>query len=738
MPIRDNRRRSVDSEYTEITLVEEEEGEQEHEIHHRTIPVAVEEEDCKEDVEEFFHSHGRSGSDSLEQSTDDLDYHRLEADEKDNDEEDYRKGNQMDKIIRMNNKRMQLLLESNKEKDERLEQLEQELHRQKVQNKEGIYWLQLQLDTARREKDAAEERMAELQNDLQQMLKMEPASPAKEEGELWTPDANTADLQEKLKKYETAMAVMENQVAMVNTSCGEVVKTLKEEIADLMEDRTHMELDLLNQLSALDNEKRRVQLDYEVQLQMKNETIERLRSQGSLNLATSSDVDDLEEEVILLQSMKQKAEELLERERAESEEVIHRLEEEKASLERKLEAAADDLAVLRSGPNSKDAVQVLERIAQEREAINTSMVRVSTVWELADSSILSLENTMDQLRPTDDTEVKDDLERMLSTLESASLVHGQIKVSLLLIELKLRNQLQCLKSDRLTMGWAAPSDQEVNRSMEEIQKDALTALSEVEAALSSQMHQLEETALKETKELKDMLQERVEKLAEIQEQYRELEAEVSRLKSSNQDSSEEEKSAENGKLEKNKILVSAPVMNQLHSEVVRIVERIQEKNETIASLKAELEEHKTREEKLKKELKRVLRANTAIGSNIPKDVGVGQKLPARTRSMEVSPKSKKQTAAVDVEQKKKLPSPTQFQSPKKTPVKLIEVVSPRRSSSGQSPVLSTPVLTPTSGIRPLQPSRREITKPKYSPGAPPFAKAAYSPIKSPTGVMDTD
>lgn len=661
--------------------------------------------------------------------------------------------------LKASRKQIDLLVQSNNEKDMKLKMMEQELHRYKVQHKEGIYWLQLQLDTARREKDASEERMAELQADLQGMLRMdEDSRTSSDDVIIDNTDPEKSNMKDRLEKYKTSLDVMENQLTMLKTSSGEVVKTLKEEIADLMEDRSKMELDLLNQLSALDSEKRRSDLEYEIQLKLKDETIDRLRAQGNLKLASSSDVDELEIEIGRLRQLNRKAEDIIDRERAEADDVIQRLEEDKSRLERRLEAAVDDIAILKTGSSAKEAIKVLDRIAIERENITSTMLRVATVWELADASVLSLEEAMDRLRPFDDTEINGDSGRLLSTLESAALVHGQVKVSLLLVELKLRNQLLCLKSDKLSLGWAGPSDHEVERNMQDIQKDALTALSQVEAALSVQIQQLEKTALRETAKLKEELRQRVDKLTEIQENYKELETDVTRHKTSNNDSdnlagaftSQEDRSP-----------ITAAVINQLNAEVIRIVERIQEKDAAISALKAELNLYKAREQNLRKELKKVLRsanAENGRGSGNKRETIAGGTEPikiSKSSSQSKDPKvdapeiiyvskssSFGSSSVVLVEEHNMSASSLllDFASPMTTPVKQKSTDS-RRSSMGRDSDSELPLHsphTPTSVIKPLQPSKREISKQRRSPLplSPSLAKT-ISPgaKKSPTGVI---
>jgi hypothetical protein len=439
------------------------------------------------------------------------------------------------------------------------------------------------------------------------------------------------------------------------------------------------------------------------------------------------------EEMEELRFLKAQADELAQKERDEADEVIHWLKEDKAKLERQLEAYEEDMALLKS--DSSDTTGVLDRVSQEREAINELMARVAAVWEMANTSVSDLDDAMDKLRPADNTDPGSDRVKMLSTLESASLLHGQIKVSLLLIELKLRNQLECLKNDKESMGKAAPSDESVTQTMKEIQKDALTALSQVETALSNQMTELKETALNEATQTKIELQERVRKLEEMKDGYQRLEAEIEHLQDSNQGSdcfvpvmSTQIEQSEENKEGVQTIAISSPVMKQLQAEVLRIVERIQEKNKVIASLKEELEEHKLREENLRKELKRTLRANHA-SQNVAKN---SPRTPTKIQSpLNGSKGMTKKLSPVD---KKRLSSsPLSLQSPtsSKTPVKVKDALA-ARNGLGKSPASANSALyTPNSSIKPLQPSPRDRSRPRHlPPGTPPWVSDAGGVVDS--------
>ena len=93
----------------------------------------------------------------------------------------------------------------------------------------------------------------------------------------------------------------------------------------------------------------------------------------------------------------------------------------------------------------------------------------------------------------------------------------------------------------------------------------------------------------------ESLKHRDQSLAELRSHQAELEAELSTLKKGNHES----------------ILANAPsdsILNQLQVEVLRVVQRIQERNETIAKLKEDVTAHSKREDNLRKELKRAIRA----------------------------------------------------------------------------------------------------------------------------------
>jgi chromosome segregation ATPase len=491
--------------------------------------------------------------------------------------------------------------------DEAILQLQQELGEAEIRHKEEVYWLRLEVDGLRREKEGIEDRVAELYRELKEI---EAEADIQEQPQ--SLDAEyVMSLQQQVGKYARAYGVLETQVSMVKQSCDEVVKSLKEEIADVIDDKTRMEMDLLNQLAVLDNEKRELEMDFEEQIKMKDDKIGDLKK--GIGVVTGGKGKEKEEDYINqisdLKDAKRRLEDELQAERNESDDAIARLEDANVDLENQIESMTSDLAVMRQGA-AAEAVQVLDALTRDRQETLTTLERVAMIWEKADDSIQGLEDVMDELRPNDDDPIQGDRERLLSTLETASLVHGQIKVSLLLVELKLRNQLSSLKNDKLRMGTGSIApDQNLTERMKEIQQEALTALDQVEDSLTDQIKQLENLTREETAQVKDDLQEKTDELRVLQGQHKKFESEISRLRKQEEerkskDSDDKPQENENGKME---TAVSKAVLERLQNEVLTVVERIRDKNETIGRLTTSIEEHKMREGALKKELKRMMK-----------------------------------------------------------------------------------------------------------------------------------
>lgn len=559
--------------------------------------------------------------------------------------------------------------------DEATAMLRSELGAVQIKHKEECYWLRLEVDNLRKDKEAVEDRMAELYRDMREIDNMNEEHDLMGGGAapVCVDSGYVLHLQSQLSKSMQTMGVLDNQIGMVKRSCDEVVKSLKEEIADVMDDKCRVEMELLNQLAVLDNEKRHLE----------DECEERVRVEKSKIQCKEEHIAKLKDEIQLLRQLKDRDAENGTRERKDGEGaatsrfegkglsttdlsgnreselvgVIHRLEDELDQLKMnynnqdnhnddkllalegtiadqddQIERLIAEVKDLRQS-SSVGAEAVLTAVQNNRDGALETLDRIAQYWEKADESIQVLEDVMEELRPVDDDPHSSGLRekdryRTLSTLETATLVHSQIKLSLLLVELKCRNQLTTLRNDvrLVTSGGLGDaggrigqntslneeSIDEIADKVDEIQAETMMALQQVEANMTGLIHSLEGGGEfeAEAEELRIELGERIDTFMLLQENFSKLEADYEALlkkdKSPSDDKSPEIEDTDRRSVDDKKMF------DLLEREVFAVVGKIKDKNKEIAKLTTAAEEHKVRELALKKELKRIMKRVRAI------------------------------------------------------------------------------------------------------------------------------
>eukprot|EP00550_Attheya_septentrionalis_P011635 CAMPEP_0198305720 /NCGR_PEP_ID=MMETSP1449-20131203/58050_1 /TAXON_ID=420275 /ORGANISM="Attheya septentrionalis, Strain CCMP2084" /LENGTH=674 /DNA_ID=CAMNT_0044008257 /DNA_START=34 /DNA_END=2058 /DNA_ORIENTATION=+ len=565
--------------------------------------------------------------------------------------------------------------------DEAIAMLRTEIGSLQAKHKEELYWLRLEVENLRRDKEAADDRMAELYRDMREidMLSDEQSVSASV-----GPDSGyVLHLQTQLSKSMQTMGVLDNQMTMVKSSCDEVVRSMKEEIADVMEDKCSMEMELMNQMAALDNAKRETEerftsslCEKDVYIDLLKKKILVLRKNGGVDPDPENLQEELAEQEAAKHQMKangagvseEKLKELTDqldkakREkdkihqelisfREKSSDKIRELQEANVHLEEQAQNLRSDLDVVREGATSQALMKVLDNVTRDRKETLETLERVANIWERADDAVQGLEDLMDELRPLEEEgKINQDQERALNAMETASLVHGQIKVSLLLIEIRLRNQLTSLKNDKLRIfvGNNGVSDSmqsldqdsalEISNKMEMIEKEALSALKDVEDNMTEQIEYLDgKGGGGDYRGTMQVLQEREDQLMYMEKEYKKLQAQLKRANVEHDRMSQETKklrdkvkSAEakaasvgssavdvsnvtkedENAVKKEEIAaaaVSQQVVARLQEQVQAVVNRVKEKNESIDKLSSSVEEHKVREQALKKELKRMMK-----------------------------------------------------------------------------------------------------------------------------------
>jgi hypothetical protein len=465
--------------------------------------------------------------------------------------------------------------------------LHKDMNEQKIKHKEEMYWLKLELDTMKLEKEAVETRMAEFYRDMQEMK-----DPAVKQADS---DDSEAQLQAKVKKYESMVKALNNQTILVRHASEQIVKNLKDEIKDVVDAKSQTEKELLNEVGKIQEENDK----------LKKAKTGQVESVSPSSLGFKREIEQLKKEKSELSTD-------LKVERGKSRDIISHLRQEKTRLSELLERLQGDVVVLRS---SAESVQSMDQIREDRDESLQTLERVATLWDRADEAIHNLESVMDELKPRDEQPVEnEDRERMLSTLETASLVHGQVKVALMLIELKLRNGLMSLKNDATALGSMNIADPEIAAQIASAQEESLAAIGKMEDNLKLQIEHLSDKSVAETKEVKENLENRMKALKEMQKRQKRLEKEVAQMSVEELGTLAKEASGSKDKAEE--LFVSRKILERLQNEVLQVVSRVKEKNETIGRLEASVEEHKVREKTLMEELRRFMK-NRAEGSSDP-------------------------------------------------------------------------------------------------------------------------
>mmetsp|Transcript_6029 Transcript_6029/g.13124 ORF Transcript_6029/g.13124 Transcript_6029/m.13124 type:complete len:601 (+) Transcript_6029:175-1977(+) len=555
--------------------------------------------------------------------------------------------------------------------DEAAALLRSELGAVQIKHKEECYWLRLEVDNLRKDKEAVEDRMAELYRDMREIDNMNEEHDLMGGGAapVCVDSGYVLHLQSQLSKSMQTMGVLDNQIGMVKRSCDEVVKSLKEEIADVMDDKCRVEMELLNQLAVLDNEKRNLEEECEERvrveksrIQCKEEHIVKLKEEiRTLRQVQSASLEENhksqngteeskeDEGVSTSVGATMASTSRLDARETELIDEIHRLQEELSELrtnysqqgnnnDDKFLALEDTIADqddqierliaevngLRQS-SSDGAEAVLSAVQHNRDEALETLDRIAEYWEKADESIQVLEDVMEELRPVDDDPQSSGLRekdryRTLSTLETATLVHSQIKLSLLLVELKCRNQLTTLRNDvrlSVTAGFGTDSGckigpnttfneesiDEISDKVDEIQAETMVALQQVEANMTGLIQSLEGGGEfeAEAEELRAELGERIDRMIALEDKYNKLESDYDDIQKKREEEDQHEQEGGKSSSDEKKMF------EILEREVFGVVAKIKAKNAEIAKLTTAAEEHKVREMALKRELKKIMK-----------------------------------------------------------------------------------------------------------------------------------
>jgi predicted nucleic acid-binding Zn-ribbon protein len=512
--------------------------------------------------------------------------------------------------------------------------LRAEINGMAVKHREEVYWLKLELGTTRREKEAIEDRISDLYRDMHELVAATvdrspgSAAAAGRGGKVGHP-RDLDGMQKQLQKYEKMVLIMNNQIGLLRSSTDSLLKSLKDEISDLVDDKSRTELNLMNRMEALDKENRELKLRLQISEQRQHQKplspsksqdanatpVGRLASASHRQAgASSAEMKQLQEEIKSLRQQNRKKDQEI----SKSQDSISALEGEREELSQQVDKMRWELEAARS---SDAAVRAQEQIQKDQQSSSELLDRVVAIWDQTHESIRRLSSVMEKLAPAStaagagDEARSEDADRALSVLETAALVQGQIKVSLMLVELQLRNNLACLRNDRAqldALGGGEGGDDALDDAFEErlnhVQEEALGAVDELTCTLEDTIARLEAQSEKVTATLTESIESRIGELQRMQTRQTELYQMLSNLRASEEAETREVVNAD-GSVD---VFVSRKVLESLQNEVLMVVDRVKEKNEEIVRLTATVDELKVRERAFMEELRRMMQEQSRI------------------------------------------------------------------------------------------------------------------------------
>ena len=157
-------------------------------------------------------------------------------------------------------------------------------------------------------------------------------------------------LQAQLCRAMHSLGVMESQLALVKENCSSLIKFMREDLSLMVDDRTRREIELMNQLAKVDNEKRVMANEMEEKIQEKEDLLDQVREEYE-ELGLEYDENEVKralEVKYLLEQMEKVKEDKIRLEKellaalVEREEQINTLKQETQELGDQLEVLEDE------------------------------------------------------------------------------------------------------------------------------------------------------------------------------------------------------------------------------------------------------------------------------------------------------------------------------------------------------------------------------------------------------------
>jgi hypothetical protein len=393
----------------------------------------------------------------------------------------------------------------------------------------------------------------------------------------------------QVEMYERILRTMRDQIYLIQTTSDSIIQSLNDHIQELWRDRAAWERRLAEERGAppLVTPEHRTPIHTKPEGERPPQPPLRHKS------------IEIEEALLFRDDLQRLREENEQLRRQQQEQLEHAEQQRRLWMDEKL-AMQQEMERRKRGDPVVWSEEQKQWVQENRDAVASCLDRVALLFDKAEESVQTLEGTL-----MHNSQYRVDRDRP-SVQEAALALQGQIKVSLMVMELKLRNNLSLLEmnasfNDDGHVLYAEDLRQELNT----IQQQAMAAIEDVETRSNVLIRRLHVQSLEESMRYREIHEAEVAGLRELATRQELLEEEITKIHlSSNERGGGDRPSERNGAGD---IMVVDPeTLQLLNNEVHRVVERLKEKNEMIGRLQVEIEEHQVRERTLMEELKRYM------------------------------------------------------------------------------------------------------------------------------------
>jgi len=176
-------------------------------------------------------------------------------------------------------------------------------------------------------------------------------------------------LQAQLCRAMHSLGVMESQLALVKENCSSLIKFMREDLSLMVDDRTRREIELMNQLAKVDNEKRIMANEMEEKIQEKEDLLDQVREEYE-ELGLEYDENEVKralEVKYLLEQMEKVKEDKIRLEKELLAALVER-EEQINTLKQETQELGDQLEVLEDEAEKREREYNIRRAEEEEEA----------------------------------------------------------------------------------------------------------------------------------------------------------------------------------------------------------------------------------------------------------------------------------------------------------------------------------------------------------------------------------